>query len=123
MKEQKNNVKLNIRDKKNNARLYPIYKMFSWDLIFYYAISFVFLIQTKHFTIAEVMFTDALYPIFKIILQIPALTIIDKTGKKNSIIIGNLLLAIFLICLMASTSIVHVLIAYIISAFAFAIKM
>ena len=68
------------------------------------------------------MFTDALYPIFKIILQIPALTIIDKTGKKNSIIIGNLLLAIFLICLMVSTSIVHVLIAYIISAFAFAIK-
>ena len=42
MKEQKNNIKLNIRDKKNNARLYPIYKMFSWDLIFYYAISFVF---------------------------------------------------------------------------------
>ena len=122
MKEQKNNTKLNIRDKKNNARLYPIYKMFSWDLIFYYAISFVFLVQTKHFSIAEVMLTDALYPIFKIILQIPALTIIDKMGKKKSIILGNLLLAIFLICLMGSTSVLHVALAYIISAFAFAIK-
>ncbi len=122
MKEQKNNVKPNIIDKKNNARLYPIYKMFSWDLIFYYAISFVFLVQTKNLSIAQVMFTDALYPIFKMILQIPALTIIDKMGKKKSIILGNLLLAIFLICLIISTSVVHVALAYIISAFAFAIK-
>ena len=122
MKKQKNNVKPNIIDKKNNARLYPIYKMFSWDLIFYYAIAFVFLVQTKHFTIAEVMLTDALYPIFKIVLQIPALTIIDKMGKKKSIILGNLLLAIFLICLMISTCVVHVVLAYIIMAFAFAIK-
>ena len=122
MEKQKNQVKPNIRDKKNNARLYPIYKMFSWDLIFYYAIAFVFLVQTKHFTIAEVMLTDALYPIFKIILQIPALTIIDKMGKRKSIILANLFLASFLICLMISTSVVHVALAYIISAFAFAIK-
>ncbi len=122
MEKQKNNIKPNIRDKKNNARLYPVYKMFSWDLIFYYAISFVFLVQTKNLSIAQVMFTDALYPIFKMILQIPALTIIDKIGKKKSIILGNLLLAMFLICLMLSTSIVHVALAYIISAFAFSIK-
>ena len=122
MEEQKNKVKPNIRDKKNNARLYPIYKMFSWDLVFYYAISFVFLVETKHFTIAEVMFTDALYTIFKMILQIPALTIIDKIGKKKSIILGNVFLAIFLICFMLSTSILHVTLAYIVSAFAFSIK-
>ena len=43
-------IKLNgeelIKIKKNNARLYPIYKMFSWDLLFYYAISFIFLVPT-----------------------------------------------------------------------------
>ena len=122
MEEQKSTIKPNIRDKKNNARLYPIYKMFSWDLIFYYAISFVFLVQTKHFTIAQVMLTDALYPIFKMILQVPALTIIDKMGKKKSIMLGNLLLAIFLICLMVSTCVIHVAFAYIIMSFAFAIK-
>lgn len=122
MEEQKSNKKTNIKEKKNNARLYPIYKMFSWDLVFYYAISFIFLVQTKKLSIAQVMFTDALYPIFKMILQIPALTIIDKIGKKKSIVIGNFLLAIYLICLMLSTSVLYVALSYVIMAFAFAIK-
>jgi len=122
MEQPKINEKPNIKDKKHNARLYPIYKMFSWDLIFYYAISFVFLVQTKKLSIAEVMMTDAMFSIFKIILQIPALTIIDKMGKKKSLIIGNLFLATFLICLMLSTSILHVIFAYIFMSFAFAIK-
>lgn len=121
-KQKSNNVKPNIRDRKDNARLYPIYKMFSWDLIFYYSIAFVFLVQAKNFNTAQVMFTDALYPIFKVILQIPALALIDKIGKKNSLIIGNLSLAIFLIVLMASTNIIHVIIAYFIMGFAFSLK-
>ena len=122
MGEQKSDIKPNIIDRKNNARLYPIYKMFSWDLIFYYSIAFVFLVQTKNLSTAQVMFTDALYPIFKVVLQIPALALIDKIGKKNSLIIGNLSLSIFLIVLIASTSIIHVIISYIILAFAFSIK-
>ena len=122
MEEQKINTKPNIRDKKKNARLYPIYKMFSWDLIFYYAISFIFLIQTKKLSIAEIMFSDAMYSIFRIALQIPALTMIDRLGKRKSIIIGNLFLAMFLLCIMASTNVLHVIFAYIIMAFAFSIK-
>lgn len=122
MEKQKSSIKANIRDRKDNARLYPIYKMFSWDLIFYYSIAFVFLVQVKNFSTAQVMFTDALYPIFKIILQIPALAVIDKTGKKNSLIIGNLLLAMFLIVLIMATNIIHVIIAYFIMGFAFALK-
>jgi len=122
MEKQKSKIKPNIRDKKYNARLYPIYKMFSWDLIFYYSISLVFLIQIKNLTIAEIMFTDALAPIFKLILQIPALAIIDRIGKKRSLILGNVLLAIFLIVLMSANSIIHVIIAYIISSFSFALK-
>ena len=31
-----------IQDKKTNAKLFPIYKMFSWDLLFYYSIIFSF---------------------------------------------------------------------------------
>lgn len=122
MEEQKTSTKPNIIDKKRNARLYPIYKMFSWDLIFYYAISFIFLVQTKKLSIAEIMFSDAMYSIFRIALQIPALTMIDKLGKRKSIIIANLFLAMFLICLMASTNVLHVIFAYIIMAFAFSIK-
>lgn len=122
MDKQKINKRSIIKDKKYNARLYPIYKMFSWDLIFYYSISLVFLVQIKQLTIAEIMFTDALAPIFKLLLQIPALALIDKIGKKKSLVVGNFLLALFLIVLISASSIIHVIIAYIISSFSFALK-
>lgn len=86
MKEQKKS-NITIQERKHNARLYPFYKMCSWDLLFYYAISFVFLVQTKGMSAAEVMLTDAIYPFFRMILQMPCLTIIDKIGKRNSFII------------------------------------
>lgn len=31
-----------IKEKKLNARLYPIYKMVSWDLLFYYSVIYLF---------------------------------------------------------------------------------
>lgn len=34
-------------NKENNIRLYPIYKAFSWDLLFYYATVFLFLTRYK----------------------------------------------------------------------------
>lgn len=116
------NKKELIRNKRKNARLYPIYKMFSWDLLFYYAIAFVFLVEVKGFSAAQVMLTDALYPIFKIILNIPSLTIIDKIGKKKSLIIANMMLAIYLILLMCCQGIINLLLIYIILAFSFTIK-
>lgn len=36
--------------KRNNAKLYPIYKMFSWDLLFFYSIQFLFYTITKKVT-------------------------------------------------------------------------
>lgn len=120
MKKQKK--KTEIQKRKNNARLYPIYKMFSWDLIFYYSISFIFLVQTKNLSIVQVMFTDSLYPILKTMFQIPALSIIDKKGKKFSLLLGNFLLALFLLILIVSNNVFHVVIAYAVSSFAFALK-
>ena len=111
-----------IKNKRRNARLYPIYKMFSWDLLFYYAISFVFLVEVKGFSAAQVMLTDALYPIFKIILNIPCLTIIDKIGKKKSLILANIMLAIYLMLLMFCNGVLNLILIYIIMAFAFTIK-
>ena len=111
-----------IKLKKGNARLYPIYKMFSWDLLFYYAISFVFLTSTKGFSIAQVMLTDALVPVFKIILNIPSMTIIDKIGKRNSLVLANFILALSLIALIYCNGLLTLILAYIIMAFAFSIK-
>ena len=116
-----NNKQL-INMKKKNARLYPIYKMFSWDLLFYYAIAFVFLVEVKGFSPAQVMLTDALYPIFKIILNIPSVTIIDKLGKVKSLILANVILAIYLILLLFCNGVLNLIFIYIIMAFAFTIK-
>jgi len=111
-----------IKAKKNNARLYPIYKMFSWDLLFYYAISFVFLVQVKGFSPAQIMLTDGLYPIFKIVLNIPGTMIIEKIGKKRSLLLANFILAIYLLLLMLCNGILSLIISYIVMAFSFTIK-
>ena len=113
---------INIQEKKHNARLYPIYKMCSWDLLFYYAIAFVFLTQTKGMDVASVMMTDAIYPLFKVLFQLPTLTLIDKMGKRNSLILANICLSICLIIMILSNGIPMVLLAYLVMAFAFAIK-
>ena len=40
---EKNTSKDYSEAKKYNRKIYPIYKMFSWDLLFYYSIIFLFL--------------------------------------------------------------------------------
>ena len=52
-----------IKEKKYNQKLYKIYKMLSWDLICYYAISFLFLTQAKGLSTSQIIFADAFYPI------------------------------------------------------------
>ena len=74
-----------------NRKLFPIYKMFSWDLLFYYSIIFIFFVQTKGFTASEIMFADAFYPVAKFIFQVPCVNIVDKFGKRIGIILGNIL--------------------------------
>lgn len=80
-----------IRHKKNNVRLFPVYKMISWDLLFYYPIIFLFLTQIKGLTAAQVLFSDAFYTLSNTFWQIPVTRLVDKVGKKNSLIVGNIL--------------------------------
>lgn len=75
----------------NNIKLYSVYRTFSYDIFFYYAISFFFFLTVKNFSVAQIVLLDALYPVYGIILQIPAASIIKKIGIKNSMIIENIL--------------------------------
>ena len=72
-----------LTDKEKNIRLYPLYKTFAWDLFFYYAIAFLFLTQVKKLTPADVLLTEAAYPIFKILLLVPLTAFIEKRGKRK----------------------------------------
>ena len=61
-------------------KLYSIYRAISMDLIFYYAIEFLFLTQVKNISAPEVVLKSSFYALFMIILQIPANILIDKMG-------------------------------------------
>ena len=80
-----------IRHKKKNVRIFPIYKTVSWDLLFYFPIIFLFLTQIKGFSPSQVLFADAFYTLANTFWQLPVTSLVDRIGKKNCLIIGNVL--------------------------------
>ena len=90
--------------RKNNMKIFPFYKMFAWDLLFYYAISFLFLTQVKGFTASQVLLADSFYSFFRIIFQIIGIKIVDILGKQKSLILGNTLNSISILILILGNS-------------------
>ena len=84
-----------IQNRKLNARLYPIYKMISWDLLFYYSIIYLFLTQVKHISASQVLLGEAFFTASCLILQIPIGLLVDRYGKKNSLVFANICMCIF----------------------------
>lgn len=107
---------------KHNMKLYPLYQTLSFDFLFFYTINFLFLTQIKHISPASIVLVDAFYSLFGVLFQIPASIILDKTSRKKSLILGNLLNCLYLILIMFSKNIVHLIFAEMICAFGFALK-
>ena len=110
------------RIRRNNAKLYPIYKMFSWDLLFFYSIEFLFYTITKKVTASEILIINGFYLLFKNILQIPAVAITDNIGKRNSIIFGNIMLIFYMLILIYMPGMMSIIIADFICALGYNIK-
>lgn len=111
-----------VQEKKVNARLYPIYKMISWDLLFYYSIIFLFLTQAKHFSASQVLLGDAFFTVSCLILQIPVGFLVDKIGKRNSLVFANLCMCIFSLILIITKTFTLLLTAFFIEAVGYVIK-
>lgn len=111
-----------IKMRKRNMRLFPMYKMFAWDYLFFYAIYLLFLTQIKGLSASNVILVTTFNALFGIILQIPANIIIEFFGKKNSLILANALNCIYIIILLLSRSIYHVIFAEMFSAIANSLK-
>ena len=111
-----------IKNKKINTRLYPIYKMISWDLLFYYSIIFLFLTQAKGFSASQVLLGEAFFTTSCLILQIPVGILVDRIGKKRSLIFANICMCIFSFILIIVNSFNQLLIAYFIDAMGYVIK-
>ena len=89
------------KQKKHNIKLFPIYKMFAWDLLFYYAISFLFLTNVKGISAAEVVLIDvSFYTFFKFTFQLPGTIVVDRFGKRKSLIFANFFICISVLLIM-----------------------
>ncbi len=110
------------RNKEYNVKLFPFYKALSWDLLFYYSVSFLFLTQTKGINAAEVFFVDAFYPIFKFLLMIPVNLLVQKLGQRKSIILGNLFLALEMLIFILATNIPILILSNFFMAIGFNLK-
>lgn len=112
----------NMSNMAYNMKIFPIYKGLSWDALFYYAIEFLFLTSIKGLTAAQVLFVDAFYPIFKFILEIPSNIIVNKLGKRRSLILGNIFVVGDILFLILANNIYMVIFAWFLSAFGYALK-
>lgn len=108
--------------RKVNMRIFPIYKKIAWDYLFFYTIDFLFLTQIKGLSASSVVLKSTFYAFFSIVMQIPANIIIEFLGRKNSLILGNILNCIYMVIIMVSRNLADIIFAEFISAIAFAIK-
>lgn len=111
-----------MQNKKYNLEIYPIYKAISWDLLFYYAIVFIFLTGTKGISASQVLFYEAFYPIFKFILQIPSTVIINKIGNRKSVILGNIFVSANILIMILANNLPALIFSQFLSALGFTLK-
>lgn len=105
-----------------NAKLFPIYKMFSWDLLFYYSIIFLFLTQAKGLSVSNVFFGDSFYYIFKVIFQIPCVNVVEFVGKRKALILGNIFVSFSILALIIGNGLSALITCNFFMAIGFSIK-
>ena len=108
--------------RKTNMRIFPAYKRLAWDYLFFYTIDFLFLTQIKGISASDFMLKSTFYAFFNVILQIPANIIVEFLGRKNSIILGNILNCLYMLIIMMSTNLRNLVCAEFFGALATAIK-
>lgn len=120
MKETKEQILK--RRKKRNVRTFPFYKTISWDLLFYFPIIFLFLTQIKGFSPAEVLFADSFYTLSNTFWQIPVTSVIDRIGKKNCLVIGNILYSLSILAMIFMQNYYELLLIQFVYALGYSIK-
>lgn len=107
---------------RKNIALYRKYKTFSYDFLFYYAVSALYLTITKGFSMSQVMFINSAYSVFCIIFYFFGNSIVNKLNLKYSTIIGNVFVLINGILFLIGNSYSTFLLANFFGAFGFTLK-
>lgn len=108
--------------REKNLKLYIKYKMFSWDMLFYYAIIFLFFTQVKNISASNVLLAEAFYPLFKAVLLLILTVIIEKFGKRKALIIGNIFIDLSTLTYIFAVDFYMILLGQFFSAVGFVIK-
>lgn len=108
--------------RKQNMKIYSLYRAISLDLIFYYAIDFLFLTQVKNISPADIVLSLSFYSIFMIILQIPASIIIDKIGTRRCTILANIFNITYVILIIGCKNLGMLIFAEFISSLCYSLK-
>lgn len=111
-----------MNTKEHNLKLYPAYRCLSMDLILFYTINIVFLIEIKKFAMPYVVLSETMYTLFVVIFQFFAAKVIEKIGAVKSSVIANVFNAIYLIIFMICKSPWQLYVGEAFCALAFAIK-
>lgn len=113
---------VDLQMRKRNMKLFPTYKKIANDYLFYYTIDFLFLTQIKHISPADVVLSASIKSLFGIFLQIPANIVVEFLGRRNSIILGNILNCIYMVMFMICGNLFDLTLAKFVSSFARSIK-
>ena len=123
MEHEKIKKKKISKKRRTNAMLYPMYKAFSWDLLCFYAVEFLFYTITKGITASQVLTLTSIYILSKVIFQIPSVAISDYFGKRKTMILGNAILVIYMLILIYAPNFIWIAIANIFCAFGYDLKL
>ncbi|MBP3255758.1 MAG: MFS transporter [Clostridia bacterium] len=111
-----------LKKKKNNIKIYKIYRIFSFDLLFYFTTIYLFLISQKGMSPADVLQFDAFYILFKFIVQIPCTLLIQKFGKRNSLAFANLVGVIHIILIIIAPNYGVLILSQLLCAITFVVR-
>lgn len=111
-----------VKVRKHNLRLYPKYLMLGYDLLFFYGIRVMFLLDVKGITESQILLAATVYALSMIVMQVPATLLASKIGYKNTAIAGNIFNIIWAILIITFDGFAGLALSQFISGVAFALK-
>ena len=107
---------------KKNMKLYRTYIMFAYDLLFYYGIKVMFFSEIKGMADSQILLSTSLYAIFYVLMQFPSSIIVSKLGRKNTIVLGNIINILSIILFMTFKTFNGLVVAQLINAIGMSLK-
>ena len=102
--------------KLRSNKILSLFRVFSWDLVFFYSFNVLFLTQIKGFSEAEIMYTSTVIALIPILFQYPFNILAKKIGALNSVRLGCFCFFAFTIGILIYSNIVLLYLNYVIFA-------